>query len=67
MTIEEAITKMLTCATDQYCKREEACFLVAKTLKEMMAQSRSAAIPEDDSDTVSCYAPDWENSRWAMS
>lgn len=63
MTDEEAIDRMMTCASDIPCKREEACFLVVTRLKELLAHSRTEAVPEPDHDVVAHYAPNWETAR----
>ncbi len=65
MTIDEAINKLATCATDMNCPREEACFLVAMKLKELLAQARTDAMPEPDPDLVAHYAPTWEATDWS--
>lgn len=48
MTDEEAIDRMMSCASAYHCKREEACFV---------------AIPEPDPETVANYAPDWGTKK----
>lgn len=63
MTIDEAIDRMTSCASAYPCKREEACFTVVTRLKELLAHSRTEAVPEPDPDVVADYAPHWEAPR----
>lgn len=65
MTIDEAINRLATCATDVNCPREEACFLVVTRLKELLANSRTEAVPEPDPDAVAHYEPTWEATDWS--
>ena len=71
MTLDEAIAKMMTCATAHDCAREEACFEVVRWAREQLAENRA----RDDSlreveaeEEVAHYAPhfpplDWETTR----
>jgi len=63
MTDEEAIDRMMSCASAYHCKREEACFVVVTRFKELLAHSRTEAVPEPDPDVVAHYAPTWEAPR----
>lgn len=63
MTDEEAIDRMMSCASAYHCKREEACFVAVTRLNELLARSSVAAIPEPDPETVANYAPDWGTKK----
>jgi len=66
MTLDEAIDKMMTCATAQRCAREEACFQVVFWAREQRASARlaeataQARIQEEAREQVTHYAPQWE-------
>ena len=78
MTLDEAINRMMTCATAVQCVREEACFMVVAEMKrrmeherlqEAMAEQGPAVSEESD---VMHYAPhfppitSWEwNIDWS--
>jgi hypothetical protein len=74
MTLDEAIQKMMTCATAHNCAREEACFEVVRWAKEQVEEYRTreallrAAQAEDAAEEIAHYAPhfppiDWETAR----
>lgn len=63
MTDQEAIDRMMSCASAYHCKREEACFVVATRFKELLARSRTETVQEPDPDVVADYAPHWEANR----
>lgn len=61
--IDEAIQKMLTCASDLHCRKEAACFEVAKWARDVRAQQRidkATDVDCPDLDEVKDYAPGWE-------
>jgi len=66
MTLDEAIDKMMTCATAQRCAREEACFELVKWAKEQRAAARiseamaKARIQEEAQEEIAHYTPQWE-------
>lgn len=66
MPLDDAIDRMMTCATAQRCAREEACFEVVKWAKEQRAAARiaeataKARIQEGAQEPVAHYAPQWE-------
>lgn len=73
MTLDEAIAKMMTCATAHDCAREEACFEVVKWAKDQVDEYRTrdalirAAFAEAEEEAKH-YAPhfpplDWETAR----
>ncbi len=62
MTIDESINRLLTCASDVHCPREEACFEVAKFAKSIRSIKSSSPEEEKDADEVENYAPDWSAS-----
>lgn len=64
MTVDEAINKLMTCASDVHCKREEACFVVAQYAQAMRIQERTTRAiepPDPDPDTIAHYAPCWDS------
>ena len=66
MTVDDAIQKLMTCESDLNCQKEEAYFVGAKYAQAMREQERTARAiePSDpDPDTITHYAPCWENSR----
>lgn len=63
MTVDEAISEIMACRADATCNREEACFMVATALKELLDQSRAVAIDITVPDEVAHYAPGWETAR----
>ena len=69
MDLDDAISRMLTCATAERCARAEACFEVVKwawdqraaaRLAEATAQALSQA---EDQEEIAGYAPQWEAPR----
>lgn len=63
MTVDDAINQMMTCASDVYCKREEACFVVAKYAQAMRGRERTTrAIEPSNPDTIAHYAPCWDSN-----
>lgn len=77
MTLEEAIQRMIVCATAERCAREEACFTVVMEMKRRMEvealqeslrkAAQNASVDEDDN--VMSYVPErtplphWESGR----
>ena len=61
MSLREDIDLLLTCAPAK-CQREEACFRVAKYLRDNLLDTviRESLETVDDGE-VADYAPDWEN------
>lgn len=63
MNIDEAIDRMMTCATAERCAREEACFRVVVWAKEQRATQRTReAARVTATDEIAHYAPMWEGS-----
>jgi len=71
MTLDDHISKLMTCCSDVHCKREESCFEVAKyaherrgeeRLRQAVARGGCVEIPEiqDDDDLVYFQPPTWE-------
>jgi hypothetical protein len=66
MTLDEAIDKMMTCASAAPCAREEACFEVVKWARDQRAGARIAEATakarqaEEQDEQISHYAPQWE-------
>lgn len=61
MDLDEAINRMMTCATAERCAREEACFRVVLWAKERRERERTAEALDraTDPDEIADYAPDW--------
>jgi len=66
MTLDEAIDRMMTCASAAPCPREDACFEVVKWAKAQRAQARIAEATakarqqEEAKEQIAHYAPQWE-------
>jgi hypothetical protein len=66
MTLDEAISHMMTCASAAPCTREEACFEVVKWARDQRASARiaeataKARVQEEGEEQISHYAPQWE-------
>jgi len=74
MTLDDYISKMMTCSNDLHCKKEEWCFEVAKYANECRsrerlryAMARVQQVEIDDEDMVYFAPPHWESHlppRW---
>ena len=54
MTLDEAIKRMMTCATAVHCVREEACFMVVAEMKQRREYERlQEALRADSGPAVS--------------
>ncbi len=63
MSLHDDLDLLLTCAPAK-CPREEACFRVAKYLKDHLHSESPAPYAGNetaDDDVVADYAPNWEN------
>ena len=62
MSLSDDVNLLLTCAPAAPCPREEACFRVAKYLRDHLLDTaiRESLATVDDGE-VADYAPDWEN------
>lgn len=63
MSLQDDIDLLLTCAPAISCPREEACFRVAKHLRDRLHSESPAPHAADHpaaDDLVADYAPDWE-------
>ena len=62
MSLQDDIDLLLTCAPAAPCPREEACFRVARYLRDHLLDTtiRESLATVDDDD-VADYAPTWEN------
>jgi hypothetical protein len=68
MTLDDFILKMMTCATDIHCPKEEACFRVAHYANECRAKERLQQTLNqvnqslDLEEEIECFAPPlhWE-------
>jgi hypothetical protein len=61
MSLQDDVNLLLTCAPGVSCPREEACFRVAKYLRDNLLDTviRESLATVDDGE-VSDYAPHWE-------
>lgn len=62
MTIDESINRLLTCASDVHCPREDACFEVAKFAKSIRSRQPPLKAEEKNEGEIENYAPDWSAS-----
>jgi hypothetical protein len=62
MSLLDDVDLLLTCSPAIPCPREEACFRVAKYLRDILLDTviRESLETVDDGE-VSDYAPNWEN------
>ena len=62
MSLQDDVNLLLTCAPGVSCPREEACFRVAKYLRDNLLDIaiRESLATVDDG-VVDDYAPTWEN------
>lgn len=66
MTLEEAVSKMFTCATAERCAREEACFRVVMEMKQRLDDERlqrelnQVVSDQEAAEHVIGYAPNWK-------
>jgi hypothetical protein len=62
MSLADDVNLLLTCATGAPCPRMEACFRVAKYLRDHLLDTtiRESLATVDDGE-VADYAPNWEN------
>ncbi len=62
MSLKDDVDLLLTCAPSVPCPREEACFRVAKYLRDNMIDIAIHEINELlDDDDIDDYAPCWES------
>jgi len=62
MSLADDVNLLLTCAPGAPCQREEACFRVARYLRDTLLDTviRESLEAVDDGE-VADYAPNWEN------
>ena len=62
MNLKDDVELLLTCAPGAPCPREEACFRVAKYLRDNLLDTViRESLETVDAGEVADYAPDWEN------
>ena len=62
MSLKDDVELLLTCAPAAPCPREEACFRVAKYLRDNLLDTAiRESLETVDNGEVADYAPDWEN------
>jgi hypothetical protein len=70
MTLDDHISKLMTCCNDVHCKREDSCFEVAKyayeqrgleRLRQAQARVEGVEIPDEEIDYF--MPPTWEAAR----
>lgn len=63
MSLQDDVDLLLTCAPATKCPREEACFRVAKWVRDQLhvEQPAAYAAEPEDSSVIADYAPNWEN------
>lgn len=62
ISLDEAIDRMMTCATAERCAREESCFRVVMWAKEQREKERTRRAVAVEPGEVAHYAPQWEGS-----
>lgn len=61
MSLQDDVDLLLTCAPAAPCPREEACFRVAKYLRDRLEPAGITGAPEKtEEDVVADYEPHWE-------